>query len=263
MTGTPFLDYVALHCNAADRQGPSLVNWAKSWFSCADTPLVLTPNDWFTRGHTHSTCIWIPPPADGDVALEQMALSIHKRPKHTHLILIPRLFTSRWWKYLEKVCNLIFTIPLGSEIWYLTNFEPLIAGIYLPLSRHKPWNLRGTPMLERVERMLHEMPPSDPRWGRSVLRELLFQARSLETMSSSMVRPCYTPIDNSEFPIALPTNEDGLVNEEVKWSKRYLAARNGDNLCTPFQCDFCHFRNLMHRDPQPSLAQDLGVLKCI
>ena len=263
MTGTPFLDYVALHRNAADRQGPSLLNWAKSWFSGVDTPLVLTPNDLFTRGHTHSTCIWIPPPAAGDVALEQMALSIHKRPKHTHLILIPRLFTSRWRKYLGKVCNLTFTVPLGSDIWDLTNFEPLIAGIYLPLSRHKPWNLRGTPMLERVERMLHEMPPSDPRWGRSVLRELLFQARSLETMSSSMVRPCYTPIDNSEFPIALPTNEDGLVNEEVKWSKRYLAARNGDNLCTPFQCDFCHFRNLMHRDPQPSLAQDLGVLKCI
>jgi len=157
MTGTPFLD-------------------------------VLTPNDWFTRGHTHSTCIWIPPPAAGDVALEQMALSIHKRPKHTHLILIPRLFTSRWRKYLGKVCNLIFTIPLGSDIWDLTNFEPLIAGIYLPLSRHKPWNLRGTPMLERVERMLREVPPSDPRWGRSVLRELLFQARSLESMSSSMVR---------------------------------------------------------------------------
>jgi hypothetical protein len=58
--------------------------------------------------------------------------------------------------------------------------------------------------------------------------------------------PCYTPVDNSEFPIALPTNEDGLVNEEEKTSKQYLEARNGDNLSTPFQCDTCHLRNLMH-----------------
>jgi hypothetical protein len=75
--------------------------------------------------------------------------------------------------------------------------------------------------------------------------------------------PCYTPIDNNEFPIALPTNEDGLVNEEEKWSKRYLEARNGDNLCTPFQCDTCHFRNLMHHESHPNLAQDLRILKCI
>ena len=189
MSGTPFLDYISLHRNALDRQGPSLIDWAMSWFSGTDTPLILTPNEWFTRGHTHSTCIWIPPPAAGDIALEQMALSIHKRPNHIHLILIPRLFTSRWRKYLGKVCNLSFTIPLGSDVWDMANFEPLIAGVYLPLSRHKPWNLRGTPMLERVERMLHDVPPPDPRWGRSVLHELLFQARSLETMPASLVRP--------------------------------------------------------------------------
>jgi hypothetical protein len=98
------------------------------------------------------------------------------------------LFTSRWRKYLGKVCNLSFTIPLGSDVWDMSNFEPLISGFYLPLSRHKPWNLRGTPMLERVERMLCDLPPPDTRWGRSVLRELLFQARSLETMPVSLVQ---------------------------------------------------------------------------
>jgi hypothetical protein len=75
--------------------------------------------------------------------------------------------------------------------------------------------------------------------------------------------PCYIPLDNAEFPIALPTNEDGLVNEEEKGSKRYLEARSGDNLCSPFQCDTCHFRNLMQREAQPNLAQDLRILKCI
>jgi len=193
MNGTPFLNYVSLHQSALDRQGSSLISWALSWFTGTDKPTILSPNDWYTKGHKHSTCIWIPPPAAADVALEQMALSIHKRPKHIHLILVPRLFTSRWRKYLGKVCSLTFTIPLGSDVWNSSNFEPLIAGIYLPLSRHKPWNLRGTPMLERVERLLREMPPTDPGWGRVVLRELLFHARSLETMSAGLVRPMLHP----------------------------------------------------------------------
>lgn len=74
---------------------------------------------------------------------------------------------------------------------------------------------------------------------------------------------CYTPTDANEFPIALPTNEDGIVSEEDQFSTRYCRARNGDNLVTPFQCDTCHFRNLMNRDPQLNLAQDIRILKCI
>jgi hypothetical protein len=44
-------------------------------------------------------------------------------------------------------------------------------------------------MLERVERMPRSLPPSHPRWGGLILRELLFQARSLEALSTSMVQP--------------------------------------------------------------------------
>jgi hypothetical protein len=96
MAGTPFLKYVSLHQDALSRQGPTLEDWVLSWFSGTSSPLFLSQEDWFTRGQKHSSCIWTPPPAAADVALEQMACSIHKRPKHIHLILIPRLFTSRW-----------------------------------------------------------------------------------------------------------------------------------------------------------------------
>jgi hypothetical protein len=30
--------------------------------------------------------------------------------------------------------------------------------------------------------------------------------------------PCYVPVDNHEFPITLPVNKDGIVNEEEKTS---------------------------------------------
>jgi hypothetical protein len=189
MSGISMLSYVPLHMDAVQRQGDSIKDWILSWFSGADSPEFLSPSDWFSRGHRLSTCIWTPPPAAADAALEQLAFAIHKRPYSTHSILIPRLLTSHWRKLLGKICCLIFTIPLDSDVWPISHFEPLIAGLYLPLSKHYPWKLRGTPMLERVERMPRSLPPSHPRWGGLILRELLFQARSLEALSTSMVQP--------------------------------------------------------------------------
>jgi hypothetical protein len=54
-----------------------------------------------------------------------------------------------WRKLLNKICDLTFTIPIGSDLWDSPQFEPLLVGLYLPLSRHKPWKLRGTPLLDR------------------------------------------------------------------------------------------------------------------
>jgi hypothetical protein len=45
--------------------------------------------------------------------------------------------------------------------------------------------------------------------------------------------------------------------------ERFLVARNGDNLVTPFQCDVCHFVNIMGREPLEGLASDVRLLKCI
>jgi hypothetical protein len=51
--------------------------------------------------------------------------------------------------------------------------------------------------------------------------------------------------------------------EDAKDEGRFMMARNGDNLVTPFQCDLCHFRNLLNRDPVDNLAQDIRLLKLI
>ena len=37
---------------------------------------------------------------------------------------------------------------------------------------------------------------------------------------------------------------------------RFLEARDGDHLMTPFQCDLCHFRNIWKRDPDMSTHRD-------
>jgi hypothetical protein len=74
---------------------------------------------------------------------------------------------------------------------------------------------------------------------------------------------CYKPLDNGEFPVAKPTDEDGVVVLDAGDELRFMEARDGDFLLTPFQCDLCHFRNLQDRDPIQNLPQDARLLKLI
>jgi hypothetical protein len=114
MTGLPSLEFVSLHCNALERQGHTLLDWALSLFSGADQPIILKPEDWFIQWHKYSTCIWASPPTVADVALEQMAFSIHKSPKHIHLILIPCLLASRWRKFLPSLLQFFLDQIFGA-----------------------------------------------------------------------------------------------------------------------------------------------------
>jgi hypothetical protein len=43
----------------------------------------------------------------------------------------------------------------------------------------------------------------------------------------------------------------------------FRVARGGDSLVCPFQCDVCHFVNVMGREPLTQSAMDLRMLKCI
>jgi hypothetical protein len=186
--GLDFCSFIPLHLSALERQGNSLKDWVESWFHTPSSISWLKPNDWFHRGYLIDYCVWTPPPAAAEAALEQLGKSVHKRPHHTHIVLCPRLMTSRWRKLLGKICDLVFTIPLGAECWSFSQHEPLIVGLSLPLCRHPPWKLRGTPLIECVERKMRDLPPTAPGWGRLVLRELLKQTRSLDTLSPGLVQ---------------------------------------------------------------------------
>jgi hypothetical protein len=66
-----------------------------------------------------------------------------------------------------------------------------------------------------------------------------------------------------EFPIARPTDKDGMIVMDANDETRFKEARDGDFLLTPFQCDLCHFRNLLSRDPVIGLPQDVRLVKLI
>jgi hypothetical protein len=74
---------------------------------------------------------------------------------------------------------------------------------------------------------------------------------------------CYTPIGNKEFPVKKLVDEDGIDQTQPGDEKRFMEARPGDHLMTPFQCDLCHFRNMMGRNPVLTLWSDREILEYV
>lgn len=60
-----------------------------------------------------------------------------------------------------------------------------------------------------------------------------------------------------------PKDEDQVVVLKEKDVNRYMEARDGDHLCPSFQCDTCHFRNIMGRDPLGDKAEDTKIVALI
>jgi len=164
MAGMEFSSFVPLHLSVQERQSPSVLGaWVEFW---AGEVSWLSPEDWFLPWSCSTPCVWMAPPASADVALDHLGKWVHMRPSDTiHIIIIPRLMTAHWRKILGKICDLVFTVPIGTDIWGTSQFEPLIVGIAFPLCRYKPWRLWGTPLLESVERTMRELPKATDRWG--------------------------------------------------------------------------------------------------
>jgi hypothetical protein len=55
-------------------------------------------------------------------------------------------------------------------------------------------------------------------------------------------------------------DEDGDLLEDSDDVERFIVARAGDHLMVPFQCEACHFRNVMRQDPVRSSSRDQEIL---
>jgi hypothetical protein len=209
MAGQDILTFVPLHLDALQRE-PTLRDWVLSWYPVPSL-LWLSPTDWYDTGQLHNHCVWIPPPAAADVAVELLAKSKHKRPCHQHLIIIPHLLTYRWRKMLSKTCDLVFTVPVGTDVWASTHHEPLLIGVAFPLISHRPWRLRGTQLLESAECHLRELPKTSPSWGRAILCQLFSSAGGWTACRQVWCGPCYSGTGLREFPVNEPVDEDGLI----------------------------------------------------
>ena len=60
-------------------------------------------------------------------------------------------------KQLHKTADLIFTLPIGSEVWPEEMFDLLLIGVVFPFLSFSAWQLKGTPKMLSLGRKLTAM----------------------------------------------------------------------------------------------------------
>jgi hypothetical protein len=48
----------------------------------------------------------------------------------------------KWQRVLGKIPDIVFTIPVGCDLWEAYQFEPVIIGVCLPLLSSSPWQIK-------------------------------------------------------------------------------------------------------------------------
>ena len=178
MSGQSIHSLIPLHLSACERS-PGLIPWTKSW--AGEELEVLSPNDWPRIHKEKGTYLWTPPPAAADAALDWMGESIHKRSSSVHIVLIPRLMTFRWRKFLGKMTDLMLVMPCGTPHWPATTLEPLILAVSLPLSNrcneNGSWRFKDSRRVSVVESSVPKMWESNFGLVGHTLCKLLGDAR--------------------------------------------------------------------------------------
>jgi hypothetical protein len=222
MKGKRMLDFIPIHKSALDRS-PDLEH---KFRQCMEGKFhqkmeVLTPNDWFWRGHDISgmrancdgfkmpsyesgSMLWSPPPAVARFAIEQLRQARHKRQQSCHVMIVPRLMTLEWRRHTLKGADIVFNLPVGSDVWSREMHEPLTIAIFFPYLSRKPWELRKSPLLVDLERKLPKVFKDCESTGWHLLSELFDLAQELHKMSIRDLREVLQGRGNSPFSSQSP-----------------------------------------------------------
>ena len=74
---------------------------------------------------------------------------------------------------------------------------------------------------------------------------------------------CYRADRHMAFHINSPEEDEGIVWKRRKSTQKFLTTRSGDSFFTPFQCDFCMFKNIKKRAHMSSSQADMRLLSYI
>lgn len=95
--------------------------------------------------------------------------------------------------------------------------------------------------------------------GGDILRKKIYPRGHWKLCQGIWRGSCYRSAKEETFAVIKPQEKDCFDLTFDSNKKKYLVARNSDNMLVPFQCDFCHFRNLVKRDPVKS-DEDLRLI---
>jgi hypothetical protein len=139
-----------------------------------NVPIELPPS-WF---------IWTPAPVAARHALDEFAVSRHKRTQHSHVFVCPHLMTAYWRKTLHKFADLVMEIPAGARsFWPLTHHEPLLIGLAFALLPFPPWILQQHPSLLDLGGQLRSLWATSGTDERPLLRQLCALPTTLARLS--------------------------------------------------------------------------------
>eukprot|EP00957_Ditylum_brightwellii_P105848 8072045-Ditylum_brightwellii.AAC.1 len=186
MRGVNMMQFIPLHRIALEKN-PSIREWMHSWAPWKTEFLKL--EDWFEKGHDitrgamNNSGLWCPHlvqgvyvwelvPAAAAVAIEELQQAQHKQLASAHIILIPHLMDLYWQWALYKAANFLTQIPVGQSFWPSHCHEPLLLAICLPFITYRPWQLRQSPALLGMKRILQHMLKMHDGTKRNILCKL-------------------------------------------------------------------------------------------
>jgi hypothetical protein len=218
MTGQSMLSFVDLAKTAVERR-PPLLAWIIGWIGRENLE-PLTLEGWFVEGHRISggyldghkvwmpsheakngLHLWAPQPPVADAALKELLKAQHKRTNTFHVVVIPRLMSPWWRRLFNKACDFAFVVSPGPTFWPAGMHEPLLVGIVLPFSIHRPWCFKRAPLLVEMGRNLREVLAEGQGDGGDTLRKLLKLPRLVASMPEHMAcGVLHHPGRTSSFP---------------------------------------------------------------
>ena len=95
--------------------------------------------------------------------------------------------TARWFKFLQKIVDVLVVVPIGTSVYLSSCHEPLVVSIVLPFLRTRLWHHRGTKWVFGVERELSQVWLEGLGCAQSILRQCLDKACYLAGVSLVVV----------------------------------------------------------------------------
>jgi hypothetical protein len=253
--------------------------------------IILSEKGWFEEGHDLKGWIvdpegflrpvissegktficWAPAPMAADVALAEM---LYQTATISTCVCLPSLVHRSMVEASLQTADLVFELPVGTNMWSKSMHKPLLIGILFPFIRSKPWQLRGTRRYTQCWEGNCAKCSKKRQWMQAIFCANFGYAVSTSQICQNLwCGSCYTSSSTPDFfmaaggqLIAEADDEDRILSG---WTPRrsdvgrFTSARNGDNLMVPFECDFCVFGKLFDRAIDMANDNDGFAMGCI